>query len=186
MTMELEPADEDSPDDVGSWKSDSIENHSEFDDLDEEEIEDLCQTTTTPEFLQWREQVQAKLSLLEKSMDPLAARAQYNFESSPIYSAPDEILLMAMRYLDDEDKAAFFSLRKSRDARDVLLTAKYSGRIPFQDTTDVFSAIRAETNQAGNSVCPGPASRRRLENSTVAPLRSYAKLRHVSEETSSA
>ncbi|RMJ02469.1 hypothetical protein CDV36_015262 [Fusarium kuroshium] len=110
--MESEPTDEDYSDDDWSQESDSTENDSERNDLEDEGLEELCQTTTTPEFLQWREQVQEKLSLLEKSMNPLAARTQYNFENSPMYSAPDEILLMAMRYLDDEDKAAFFSLRQ--------------------------------------------------------------------------
>ncbi|RSM13323.1 hypothetical protein CEP52_001881 [Fusarium oligoseptatum] len=110
--MESEPTDEDYSDDNWSQEGDSTENDSERNDLDEKEVEELCQTTTTPEFFQWRAQVQEKLSLLEKSMDPLAARTQYNFENSPMYSAPDEILLMAMRYLDDEDKAAFFSLRQ--------------------------------------------------------------------------
>ncbi|WAO83688.1 Hypothetical protein NCS54_00088700 [Fusarium falciforme] len=112
MTKELEPTDEDSPDDAGSWETDSTGNYSEWSGVDEKEPEEPCQTTTTPEFLQWREQVEEKLSLLEKSMDPLTARAQYNFENSPIYSAPDEILLMAMRYLNDEDEVAFFSLRQ--------------------------------------------------------------------------
>ncbi|RSL56619.1 hypothetical protein CEP53_006733 [Fusarium sp. AF-6] len=110
--MESEPTDEDYSDDNWSQEGDSTENCSERNDLEDEGLEELCQTTTTPEFLQWREQVQEKLSLLEKNMDSLAARAQYNFENSPIYHAPDEILLMAMRYLDDEDKAAFFSLRQ--------------------------------------------------------------------------
>ncbi|RSM12994.1 hypothetical protein CDV31_006095 [Fusarium ambrosium] len=110
--MESEPTDEDYSDDNWSHESDSTEKDSERNDLEDEGLEELCQTTTTPEFLQWREQVQEKLSLLEKSMDPLAARAQYNFKNSPIYSAPDEILLMAMRYLNDEDEAAFFSLRQ--------------------------------------------------------------------------
>ncbi|KAL2685346.1 hypothetical protein Neosp_006444 [[Neocosmospora] mangrovei] len=112
MAMEPEPIEEDPPDDTASWETCSTENSSKGNDIDEEEIEELRQTTTTPEFLQWREQVQEKLSLLEKSMDPLAARAQYNFENSPIYSAPDEIFLMAMRYLDDEDPAALFCLRQ--------------------------------------------------------------------------
>lgn len=110
--MESEPTVEDYSDDNWSQESGSTENVSERNDLEDEGFEELCQTTTTPEFLRWREQVQEKLSLLEKNMDPLAARAQYNFENSPIYSTPDEIFLMVMRYLNDEDKAAFFSLRQ--------------------------------------------------------------------------
>lgn len=112
MIMELEPTDENSPDDIGSWGSDSTENYSEWNGLDEEELEELCQTTTTPEFLQWREQVQEKLSLLEQNMDPLVAKHQYNFENSPIYRVPDEIFIMAMRCLNDEDAAAFLCLRQ--------------------------------------------------------------------------
>ncbi|KAJ4317608.1 hypothetical protein N0V84_007278 [Fusarium piperis] len=81
-------------------------------DVDDQVFEELCQTTTTPEFLQWNEQVQAELAFLEKSMEPLAAREQYNFKNSPIYCAPDEILLMAMRHLDDQDPAALFCLRQ--------------------------------------------------------------------------
>ncbi|RSL52834.1 hypothetical protein CEP54_010710 [Fusarium duplospermum] len=110
--MEPEPTDEDCSDDKWSQESDSTENDSERNDLEDEGLEELCQTTTTPEFLRWREEVQEKLSLLERNMDPLAARAQYNFKNSPIYSAPDEIFLMVMRHLDDEDEAAFFSLRQ--------------------------------------------------------------------------
>lgn len=79
---------------------------------EENEQPDLYQTTTSPEFLQWRKKVQAKLSILEQSMDPLAARHQYNLENSRIYSIPEEILLMAMRYLNDEDAAALFCLRQ--------------------------------------------------------------------------
>ena len=45
-------------------------------------------------------------------MDPLVARHQYNLENSRIYSIPEEILVMAMRFLNDEDAAALFCLRQ--------------------------------------------------------------------------
>lgn len=97
------------PDSADEHEDESQENGPEGNDKVSKE---MSQTTTTPEFLEWSEQVQAKLRLLEQSMDPLAARTQYNFENSPIYRAPDEILLMAMRHLDDQDPAALFCLRQ--------------------------------------------------------------------------
>lgn len=109
MAMGLEPAD---GDDTGSWKTYSTKNNSKYNDLDEKELKELYQTTTAPEFLQWREQVHKKLSLLEQKMDPLAARHQYNLENSLIYSVPEEILVMTMRCLNDEDPAALFCLRQ--------------------------------------------------------------------------
>ncbi|KAL6358071.1 hypothetical protein LRP88_08251 [Fusarium phalaenopsidis] len=81
-------------------------------DSEENEQAELYHTTTSPEFLQWRKQVQAKLSILEQNIDPLVARHQYNLENSRIYSIPEEILVMAMRFLNDEDAAALFCLRQ--------------------------------------------------------------------------
>ncbi|KAI8690973.1 hypothetical protein NCS56_00088900 [Fusarium sp. Ph1] len=86
-------------------------------DSEENEQAELYHTTTSPEFLQWRKQVQAKLSILEQNIDPLVARHQYNLENSRIYSIPEEILVMAMRFLNDEDAAALFSFQKNPFSR---------------------------------------------------------------------
>ncbi|KAM0427561.1 hypothetical protein ACHAPT_007521 [Fusarium lateritium] len=80
--------------------------------MSDDEPTEFHQTATTPEYLEWQEQVQAKLSVLELNMDPLMARLQYNMKQSPIYRSPDEVFIMIMRHLDVEDKAALFSLRQ--------------------------------------------------------------------------
>ncbi|KAJ3543654.1 hypothetical protein NM208_g3458 [Fusarium decemcellulare] len=59
---------------------------------------------------EWRDQVKAKLHILQQTMDPLVASASYNQQYSAIHRLPDEIILLIFDNVT-HDVVSFFCLR---------------------------------------------------------------------------
>ena len=88
----------------------------------------------------WKDQMPTKLhlSILEQILDPVAAATNYNYHYSYLYRLPDEVLLIILRFLQ-EDEAAFYFLRQvSRRFRRLINDREFRGHI-FSTFHDCWS-----------------------------------------------